>query len=280
MATPKYNFSSSNGQLVVELDNLSLQWANSDTSSYRASSINLFDSRKIYLYDFGELEREFEFANIGTIDGSTPSNIQNAYDLLSALIPDESGGGSPVTGTERQVIGFDSSGNAQAVTIGWKQLSDLPTPPPFLNGVYTGTAFQSDGSALFAFLELGIDADEPTSIAKPNTIPMYQPGTIGTGGGTLPVQDPVEDLDAVNKRSLESIMDVGETTFVLDGTTTIFDIPHGLGSIPKSISVTFSDATNLNFTQSIRTRDITKIRFTCTDAPAIGSQTVYWQVYK
>jgi len=198
MATPKYNFSSDNGQLVVELDNTSLQWSNNDTSSYRASSINIFDSRKIYLYDFGEFEREFEFANIGTIDGNTPSSIQNAYDLISALIPAGSGGGIDITGTERQVVGFDSGGNAQAVTIGWKQLSDLPTPPVFSNGVYVGTAFQPDGSALFAFIELAIVS--PDSVAKPNAIPLYQAGTIGTGGGTLPVQDPVEDLDAVNKQ--------------------------------------------------------------------------------
>ncbi len=108
------------------------------------------------------------------------------------------GGGTLPTGTERQVVGFDENGDAKAVTIGWKQLSDLPSPPTFSNGIYTGTAFQPDGSALFAFLELGIDS--PDSVARPNNIPIYQAGTIGTGGGTLPVQDPINDLDAANKR--------------------------------------------------------------------------------
>lgn len=104
------------------------------------------------------------------------------------------------TGTQRQVAGFDADGKATAVTLGWKQLSDLPTPPPFPNGVLTGTAFQEDGSATHGYIELAIDEDSPTSVAKPNTIPLYQAGTIGTGGGTLPVQDPIEDLDAVNKQ--------------------------------------------------------------------------------
>lgn len=87
MPTPKYNFTAINGQLVVDLDNSSLQWDNNDTSSYRASSINMFNSRKIYLYDFGEYKREFEFENIGTIGGDIPTDISNAYTLLMALIP-------------------------------------------------------------------------------------------------------------------------------------------------------------------------------------------------
>jgi len=97
------------------------------------------------------------------------------------------------SGTERQVLGYDSSGNPEAVTLGWKQLSDLPTPPTFSNGVYVGTAFQPDGSALFAFIELDTDND-----ATGTSIPIY------TSGGTLPVQDPIEDLDAVNKRWFEA----------------------------------------------------------------------------
>jgi len=126
------------------------------------------------------------------------------------------------TGTERQVVGFDESGNAEVVTIGWKQLSDLPSPPTFSNGIYTGTAFQPDGSALFAFLELGIDS--PDSVARPDNIPIYQAGTIGTGGGTLPVQDPIEDLDAVNKRYLQSV-----------ATPSINIVPTGNFTVPDGV---------------------------------------------
>lgn len=125
---------------------------------------------------------------------------------LELLANSNGGGGDDLpTGTNRQVIGFDSEGDPIAVTLGWRQLSDLPSPPPFKNGIYTGTAFQPNGNALFAFLELSIDENTPDSIAKPNAIPIYQAGIVGTGGGTLPVQDPEADLDAVNKRYLESI---------------------------------------------------------------------------
>lgn len=110
------------------------------------------------------------------------------------------------SGTERQVVRFNSSGQMEASTLGWKQLSDLPTPPTFKNGIYTGTEFQSDGSALFAFLKLAIDDDTPTSIAEPNTIPIYNAGTVGNGGGTLPVQDGIEDLDAVNVSQLKPVI--------------------------------------------------------------------------
>jgi len=149
--------------------------------------------------DFEEFYRQ----NTGNFNGGgSAPGVQSVtgvgVDNSDPLNPVITGGGILPTGTERQVVGFDGSGNAEAVTIGWKQLSDLPSPPTFSNGIYTGTAFQPDGSATFAFLELGIDS--PDSVARPNNIPIYQAGTIGTGGGTLPVQDPIEDLDAVNKQ--------------------------------------------------------------------------------
>lgn len=148
-------------------------------------------------------------------------------DTAIAEIP---GGIIPI-GTNRQVIGFDGSGNAIATTIGWKQLSDLPTPPPFSNGVYVGTAFQPDGSALFAFVELDTNND-----ATGTSIPIY------TSGGTLTVQDPVSDLDAVNKQwfeansslqDLQSVLENGKYAniegntidiFTLDGDKRMFNI--------------------------------------------------------
>lgn len=72
----------------------------------------------------------------------------------------------------------------------------------------------------------------------------------------------------------------GNTTVVMNGTDTVFNIAHGLGSIPASFAVTFEDAGNLNFVQSVRSVDTTNITFTCSSAPVAGSQKVYWQVYK
>ncbi len=93
MPTPKYIFTSVDGQLRVELDNSSLQWANDDTSSYAEASVSFYDLKKIYLSNFGKIQREFIFENIGTIGGVTPTDIEEAYDLLSALIPVSLGDG-------------------------------------------------------------------------------------------------------------------------------------------------------------------------------------------
>jgi len=72
----------------------------------------------------------------------------------------------------------------------------------------------------------------------------------------------------------------GNSVVTMDGTQTVFNLPHGLGSIPSSISLTFGDASNENFVQSVRTVTTTNIVITCANAPTAGSQTVYWQVYK
>lgn len=253
MPTPKYIFTAVDDQLRVELDNSSFQWENDDVSNYREASVSFFDFKKIYLYDFGKPQKQFIFENFGTIGGVAPVDIEEAFNLLSALIPENSsepGGGIPeapedgktygrkdanwaevvpgdldISGTQRQIIGFDENGNPVVVTLGWKQLSDLPVPPTFSNGVYVGTAFQPDGSALFAFIELAIDS--PNSLAKPNAIPIYQAGTIGTGGGTLPVQDPVEDLDAVNKKYFEENVGITvDTAFVTKSYSATMSVAH------------------------------------------------------
>ena len=108
---------------------------------------------------------------------------------------EESGGGGIVPlGTDRQVLGY-VNGEAQAVTLGWKQFSDLNTPPPFEAGVLSGMTFNPDGSALYYFQELnsGVNAD-----AKENAIPVY-----GTNG-VLKVSDGVTDKDAVSLGQLNS----------------------------------------------------------------------------
>ncbi len=88
------------------------------------------------------------------------------------------------------------------------------------------------------------------------------------------------DISGDVSAAISSTMKYGAQTFVLDGVTTVFNIPHGLGSDPASFQVTFADAANLNFVQSTRTKNATNITFTCADPPAAGSQTVYWVVYK
>lgn len=109
-------------------------------------------------------------------------------------LEESSGGGSLPLGTDRQVLGY-VNGEAQAVTLGWAQFSDLNTPPPFEAGVLAGMTFNPDGSAMYYFQELNsaMNAD-----AKENTIPVY-----GTNG-VLKVADGVSDKDAVNLGQLNS----------------------------------------------------------------------------
>lgn len=87
------------------------------------------------------------------------------------------------------------------------------------------------------------------------------------GGGIVPT--PIED-----------ILKYGAEEFIIDGIETIFLIPHGMDTVPTSFAVTFGDAANLNFVQSTRTIDATNITFTCNTPPLVGTQTVYWQVFK
>lgn len=147
---------------------------------------------------------ENTFANLNKSSEGTGGDIAS----VTGNLVDNSNPSNPViniTGSSRQVIGYDSNGNPLSVTLGWRQLSDLPNPPTFLNGVLAGTAFSSDGSALFAFVELAL-GDGGTSLAKPNAIPFYNPGQIGTGGGTLKVADGIVDGDAVNMKQFNALM--------------------------------------------------------------------------
>lgn len=111
---------------------------------------------------------------------------ENAHQF--ALSNESGGGGNVPLGTDRQVLGY-VNGEPQAVTLGWMQFSDLPTPPPFEVGVLSGTTFNTDGTAMFYFHELnsGVNAT-----AKVNTIPVYG------AGGVLKVNNGIADDDAVN----------------------------------------------------------------------------------
>lgn len=132
-----------------------------------------------------------------TVDDILYGSVQELFDIISAFSIGGGGTGEGVPeGTERDVVTYDTEGVPVAKPLGWRQFSDLPTPPPFLNGVFIGTAFSEDGSALFGFLEMAISGVE--SYVSPNAFPVYNPGIIGNGGGTLPVANGVNDGDAVN----------------------------------------------------------------------------------
>ncbi len=104
----------------------------------------------------------------------------------------------------------------------------------------------------------------------------------GGNGITLPIE--ISDVtglpSALDEKSNIADELKGSITFALDGIQKVFNIPHPFGIIPTSMQVTFEDAANLNFVQSTRTRDASNVIFTCNDAPAIGSETVYYTISK
>jgi len=148
MPTPKYNFTASNGQLLVTLDNSVPDFTNSEVLEYRAASVDFSnpispqETRKIILYNFGEYKKDFIFENFKTIGGAVPTNISNAYDLLRALIP------SPAQSSSGTV---DTAFNEVAYTPTISHAFDSDNPNIFINLTgdldltYTGTTNKDSG---------------------------------------------------------------------------------------------------------------------------------------
>lgn len=110
------------------------------------------------------------------------------------------GGAALPTGDERQVMGFGATGEAEAITLGWAQLSDQPVPPAFDNGVLTMARNPATQEDEFGIVELGVDASF-NSVATPNTIPVYQSGVTG---GQLPVATPTAATHAATKAYVDT----------------------------------------------------------------------------
>lgn len=98
--------------------------------------------------------------------------------------------------------------------------------------------------------------------------------------GTVDFSANIGDLDYIQKKYVDDKTKYGAELITFDGIQTVFMIPHGMASTPTSFSISFGDASNLNFVQSLRTLTSTHIVITCYDAPTIGTQTVYWQAFK
>lgn len=86
--------------------------------------------------------------------------------------------------------------------------------------------------------------------------------------------------NATGTLAIKEDIKYGSTLVNFNGSQTVFNIPHGLGVNPSSMSITFGDASNANFVESVRTKDSTNITITCMSPPIAGSMTVYWVVYK
>jgi len=92
MATVKYIFTVSNGQLLVKLNNVALEFEGDNYQTYKSPTLVLFKNN-IKLSDFGIFINSFKIENFDTINGVVPADIEDAFALLLALLPSAGGGG-------------------------------------------------------------------------------------------------------------------------------------------------------------------------------------------
>ncbi len=87
----KWNFFVTGGSLIKELDT-SGNDVEPRSQSFMQPSLDL-EGGKIVFKESGQYKTAIYFSQIGTIASATPTDIQDAYDKLIALIPTSGGGG-------------------------------------------------------------------------------------------------------------------------------------------------------------------------------------------
>ncbi len=140
----KWNFFVSNTSLIKELDT-SGNDVNPQSQSFLAPTLDLQGS-KIVFKDNGSYKTAIMFPEIGEIDGVNPSDLQDAYDRIIAIIPNSGGGGG---GTLQQVT---DNGNTttNAINTGNIVATDVNSGEPTFTGKYSG----ADGRVLASFIDL------------------------------------------------------------------------------------------------------------------------------
>lgn len=77
-----------------------------------------------------------------------------------------------------------------------------------------------------------------------------------------------------------SFYDSGTDSIVLDGTSMNYSIPHNLGALPNSGTLSFSDVSDPDIRAYSFTFTTTTIEITFTSAPSAGTNSAYYTVYK
>ncbi|RTK92872.1 MAG: hypothetical protein EKK64_11215 [Neisseriaceae bacterium] len=88
----KYSFDVSGNQLIVSLVPV-LADVQPTSMSYLAPSFKI-GVGKINAYEYGQPKQSFLFTEIGEIDGVAPTDLQDAFDKLTALTANFNGGGA------------------------------------------------------------------------------------------------------------------------------------------------------------------------------------------
>lgn len=88
----KYSFTVSGSQLIVSLVPI-LDDVQPTSMSYLAPSFKI-GVGKINAYEYGQPKQSFLFTEIGEIDGVAPTDLQDAFDKITALTANFNGGGT------------------------------------------------------------------------------------------------------------------------------------------------------------------------------------------
>lgn len=104
----KWNFSVVGGSLIKSLDTSGLD-VNPRSQSFMQPSVDMVLD-KLTFKESGQYKTSVLFSLIGTIDGATPTDLQDAYDKLLALIATMSGGGG-ATGSYNTPTVYDTVGD-------------------------------------------------------------------------------------------------------------------------------------------------------------------------
>lgn len=105
----KWNFSVVGGSLIKSLDTSGSD-VNPRSQSFMQPSVDMVLD-KLTFKESGQYKTSILFSLIGTIDGATPTDLQDAYDKLLALIATMSNGGGGATGSYNTPTVYDTVGD-------------------------------------------------------------------------------------------------------------------------------------------------------------------------
>lgn len=105
----KWNFSVVGGSLIKSLDTSGSD-VNPRSQSFMQPSVDMVLD-KLTFKESGQYKTSVLFSLIGTIDGATPTDLQDAHTKLLALIATMSSGGGGVTGSYNTPTVYDTVGD-------------------------------------------------------------------------------------------------------------------------------------------------------------------------
>lgn len=105
----KWNFSVVGSSLIKSLDTSGSD-VNPRSQSFMQPSVDMVLD-KLTFKEGGQYKTSVLFSLIGTIDGATPTDLQDAYDKLLALIATMSGGGGGTGGSYNTPTVYDTVGD-------------------------------------------------------------------------------------------------------------------------------------------------------------------------